>query len=210
MCTADATASGYMLDDRPVCAHPGPRQCDTLRLRTEWPSVHRRSLRVECTGVCRRQYRVEYTGSLPTSEVKRRRARSVLGWGTAWEHLRVLSAFYGRPGGRQCSRGPESSVQEVCYTSRYVRVILTHVRTTSDNGACACNAAYSDQRPEPSVRSPESRVQSPEPRAQSPSPSAQSPAYNVQSPESSDQSPDARVQRSDSRVQRPEYRVQSP
>ena len=40
-----------------------------------------------------RPYRVEYTGSLPTSEVKRRRARLVLGWGTAWEHLRVLSAF---------------------------------------------------------------------------------------------------------------------
>ena len=38
-------------------------------------------------------YCVEYTGSLPTSEVKRRRARLVLGWGTAWEHLRVLSAF---------------------------------------------------------------------------------------------------------------------
>ena len=28
-----------------------------------------------------------------TSEVKQRRARSVLGWGTAWEDLRVLSAF---------------------------------------------------------------------------------------------------------------------
>ena len=41
----------------------------------------------------RRPYHVEYTGSLPTSEVKRRRARLVLGWGTAWEHLRVSSAF---------------------------------------------------------------------------------------------------------------------
>ena len=41
----------------------------------------------------RRPYRVEYTGSLSTSEVKRRRARLVLGWGTAWELLRVLSAF---------------------------------------------------------------------------------------------------------------------
>jgi hypothetical protein len=41
----------------------------------------------------RRSYRVEYTGSLPTSEVKRHRARLVLGWGTAWEHPRVLSAF---------------------------------------------------------------------------------------------------------------------
>ena len=42
----------------------------------------------------RRPYRVECTGSLPTSEVKRRRAQLVLGWGTAWEHFRVLSAFY--------------------------------------------------------------------------------------------------------------------
>ena len=40
-----------------------------------------------------RPYRVEYTGSLPTSEVKRRRARLVLGWGTAREDLRVLPAF---------------------------------------------------------------------------------------------------------------------
>ena len=39
-----------------------------------------------------RPYRVEYTGSLPNSAVKRRRARLVLGWGTAWEDLRVLPA----------------------------------------------------------------------------------------------------------------------
>ena len=42
----------------------------------------------------RRPYRVECTGSLLTSEVKRRRARLVLGWGTAREDLRVLSAIY--------------------------------------------------------------------------------------------------------------------
>jgi hypothetical protein len=41
----------------------------------------------------RRPYRVEHTGSLSTSEVKRRRARLVLGWRTAWELVRVLSAF---------------------------------------------------------------------------------------------------------------------
>ena len=41
-----------------------------------------------------RPYRVECTGSLPTSEVKRRRARLVLGWGTAREDLRVLPAFF--------------------------------------------------------------------------------------------------------------------
>ena len=40
-----------------------------------------------------RPYRVECTGSLPNSEVKRRRARLVLGWGTAREDLRVLSAL---------------------------------------------------------------------------------------------------------------------
>ena len=44
---------------------------------------------------CRwRPYRVECTGSLSTSKVKRHRARLVLGWGTAWEHLRVLSAYW--------------------------------------------------------------------------------------------------------------------
>ena len=40
-----------------------------------------------------RPYRVECTGSLSTSEVKRHRAWLVLGWGTAWEDLRVLPAF---------------------------------------------------------------------------------------------------------------------
>ena len=40
-----------------------------------------------------RPYRVECTGSLLTSEVKWPRAWSVLGWGTAWEHPRVLPAF---------------------------------------------------------------------------------------------------------------------
>ena len=40
-----------------------------------------------------RPYRVERTGSLPTSEVKRRRARLVLGWGTAREDLRMPPAL---------------------------------------------------------------------------------------------------------------------
>ena len=57
--------------------------------------------RVRRRGVLRnclrwRPYRVKCTGSLLTSEVKRRRARLVLGWGTAWEDLRVLSAFLPR------------------------------------------------------------------------------------------------------------------
>ena len=42
----------------------------------------------------RRPYRVECTGSLSTSEVKQRRARLVLGWGTAWGDPWVLSAFF--------------------------------------------------------------------------------------------------------------------
>jgi hypothetical protein len=42
----------------------------------------------------RRPYRVECTGSLLTSEVKRRRAPLVLGWGTAREVVTVLSAIY--------------------------------------------------------------------------------------------------------------------
>ena len=40
-----------------------------------------------------RPCRAECTGSLPTSEVKRRRARLVLGWGNAREDLRELSAL---------------------------------------------------------------------------------------------------------------------
>ena len=52
-----------------------------------------RPLPALCCVVLRwRPYRVECTGSLPTSEVKRRRARLVLG-GTAREDLRVLPAF---------------------------------------------------------------------------------------------------------------------
>ena len=42
---------------------------------------------------CWRPYHVECTGSLLTSEVKRHRAQLVLGWGTAWEALRVPLAF---------------------------------------------------------------------------------------------------------------------
>ena len=36
-----------------------------------------------------RPYYVEYTGSRPITEVKKRRARSVLEWETVWEY-RVL------------------------------------------------------------------------------------------------------------------------
>ena len=43
-----------------------------------------------------RPYSVEHTRSHLNSEVKQPKARSVLGWGTAWEVLRVLLAFCAR------------------------------------------------------------------------------------------------------------------
>ena len=54
--------------------------------------------RIECVrwfavGSRQRPYFVEHTRSHPNSEVKLRKARSVLGWGTAREVLRVLLAF---------------------------------------------------------------------------------------------------------------------
>ena len=49
--------------------------------------------RCVAVGFRQRPYFVEYTRSHPNSEVKRRKARSVLGWGTAREALRVLLAF---------------------------------------------------------------------------------------------------------------------
>ena len=51
-----------------------------------------------------RPYHVECTGSLLTSEVKRHRARLVLGWGTAWEDLRVLPALLTQQGQDQDRR----------------------------------------------------------------------------------------------------------
>ena len=51
--------------------------------------------------ICWRPYHVECTGSLLTSEVKRHRARLVLGWGTAWEDLRVLPASPAKQGKTQ-------------------------------------------------------------------------------------------------------------
>lgn len=41
-----------------------------------------------------RPYHVGYTGSRPITEVKRRRARSVLGWVTAWEHRVPPASFF--------------------------------------------------------------------------------------------------------------------
>ena len=73
---------------------------------------------------CWRPYRVECTGSPPTSEVKRRRARLVLGWGTAWEDLRVLSAFSYSMSGFFAS-GSLNACPSVCLP--VCRIICFHV-----------------------------------------------------------------------------------
>ena len=72
-----------------------------------------------------RPYLVEYTGSLLTSEVKLQRAWLVLGWGTAWEHLQVLSALLHEAlrGGRAGAdppgaNGTGAKVLSVCSRSR--------------------------------------------------------------------------------------------
>ena len=51
------------------------------------------SNRLRAISFCQRPYSVEHTRSHLNSEVKQPKARSVLGWGTAWEVLRVLLAF---------------------------------------------------------------------------------------------------------------------
>ena len=45
---------------------------------------------------CQRPYHAEHTGSRPITEVKQRRASSVLGWVTAWEHGVLLASFFFR------------------------------------------------------------------------------------------------------------------
>ena len=67
-------------------------ECEFLAMLMCSCSIHRSCLLL-LTNSRWRPYRVECTGSLLTSEVKRLRARLVLGSGTAWEYLRVLSAF---------------------------------------------------------------------------------------------------------------------
>ena len=51
-----------------------------------------RALKLGC-GLCWRPDRVERIEFVSTSEVEWRRARSILGWGTAQEDLRVLPAY---------------------------------------------------------------------------------------------------------------------
>ena len=77
-------AAQFTLSAGFACLPPGRRRRTSRQIWHPTPTNYHR----------RRPYRVEYTGSLLTSEVKRRRARLVLGWGTAREDLRVLSAFF--------------------------------------------------------------------------------------------------------------------
>ena len=88
------------LGTRPTgVAHTGPKTCcETTNANWRLYCLQKRFRR--------RPYHAENTGSHLNSEVKQRRARPVLGWGTAREALRVLSAFrnrcasrcrYGRP-----------------------------------------------------------------------------------------------------------------
>ena len=64
-----------------------------LKTQATFSFFSARTIQSYCAIMFWRPYRVECTGSLATSEVKRRRARLVLGWGTAREDFRVLPAF---------------------------------------------------------------------------------------------------------------------
>ena len=63
-----------------------------------------------------RPYRAEYTGSLPNSEVNRRRARSVLNWGTVREHPWVPLAFF-----RFIFRSSDGRKKSICHLFRNFR-----------------------------------------------------------------------------------------
>ena len=82
---------------------------------------------------CRwRPYRVECTGSLPNSEVKRRRARLVLGWGTAREDLRVPPAFRNFPMDRALA-----CLSSVTWIGRSLFLKAKHVSGAPGFFACA-------------------------------------------------------------------------
>ena len=85
-----------------------------------------------------RPYRVEYTGSLLTSEVKRHRAWLVLGWGTAWEHLKVLSAFFFPPLFFLCSFGlpPVHAASTDRARERFGNVLAHPGRPAEMSGHC--------------------------------------------------------------------------
>jgi hypothetical protein len=67
--------------------------CAAHRCAGTYSSQYQSLVHFQCLPFRQRPYCDEYTRSHPNSEVKHRKARSVLGWGTAWEALRVPLAF---------------------------------------------------------------------------------------------------------------------
>ena len=90
-------------------------------LSSDWWSIRGSEFR-------QRPYFVEYTRSHPNSEVKRRKARSVLGWGTAREALRVLLAF--------CDYSSLKAFAKFIHDEKNERLRgrITTIRTLSQNG----------------------------------------------------------------------------
>ena len=91
--------ASFSFDRKPRCAMSAPLWLPAFPFPfiCGFMGTHCRLLQFARVCICssggrRRPYRVECTGSLSTSEVKQHRARLVLGWGTAWEDLWVLSA----------------------------------------------------------------------------------------------------------------------
>ena len=55
--------------------------------RGVWVKEEEECVETKLLTLCLRPYHDEHTCSRPITAVKYRRARIVLGWGTAWEHL---------------------------------------------------------------------------------------------------------------------------
>ena len=62
--------------------------------------------------ICCRPYHVECTGSLPTSEVKRHRARLVLGWGDRLGRPQGAASSADQTGEGQRGKGKEEEEEE--------------------------------------------------------------------------------------------------
>ena len=115
----------------------------------------------------RRPYRVECTGSLPTSEVKRRRARLVLGWGTAREVLRVLTAFASR---RPVFQLPPRMTTIMLPTFRANALLLARPRVSSFQvdalfqvASCSPGGSLINAVPDASCKAPPSLKSNPKP-----------------------------------------------
>ena len=114
-----------------------------------------------------RPYRVECTESLPTSEVKRRRARLVLGWGTAREVLRVLTAFASR---RPVFQLPPRMTTIMLPTFRANALLLARPRVSSFQvdalfqvASCSPGGSLINAVPDASCKAPPSLKSNPKP-----------------------------------------------